>query len=72
MPHHFVIHDILSDMKGSSYVFFIGSYWNNEVHPEHAIFGFMEKLTAFDVPSTNLHLEGIEKDDLNSMTRSPA
>lgn len=62
-----VVHAVLSDMKGSSCVFFIGSYRNNEVHPEHAIFGFMEKLAVFDVPSTNLHLEGIEKDDLNSM-----
>ena len=62
-----VIHAVLSDMKGASCVFFIGSYRENEAQPENAIFGFMEKLAAFNVPSTDLHLEGMRKEDVNLM-----
>ena len=62
-----LVHTVLADRKGASCVFFVGSYRDNEVKPDHIIFGFYEKLSAFDVPLSTLHLDGIPEDDINAM-----
>ena len=62
-----LVHTVLADRKGASCVFFVGSYRDNEVKPDHIIFGFYEKLSAFDVPLSTLHLDGIPEDDVNAM-----
>eukprot|EP00970_Alexandrium_tamarense_P008980 scaffold1771_cov211-Alexandrium_tamarense.AAC.18 len=43
-------HGILSDIKRSSCLFFVGSYSDNEVQPDHAIIHFMEMFSSFYVP----------------------
>lgn len=62
-----VIHAVLSDLKGSSCLFFVGSYRDNEVKEGHFIFPFVDKLESFNVQSTKLHLHGMNADDLNAM-----
>lgn len=62
-----LIHTVLSDRKGSSCLFFVGSYRDNEVLPQHIIFGFYDWLLALNVPITTIHLDGMPEDDVNSM-----
>mmetsp|Transcript_2313 Transcript_2313/g.4913 ORF Transcript_2313/g.4913 Transcript_2313/m.4913 type:complete len:750 (-) Transcript_2313:2259-4508(-) len=62
-----IIADVLTDMKGSSCLFFIGSYRNNEVLPDHPLFEFVGKLTSGGVPLKKLHLDGMNSNELSSM-----
>ena len=61
-----VIQAILLDGKGLSF-FFVGSYRDNEVQSDHTIFDLMKKLDLCNVPSTKLHLEGMNEESLNLM-----
>ena len=60
------IHSILSDTMGSC-VFFIGTYRDDEVRSNHAIYNFVEKLDASNVPTEKLSLTGLNQEDLNTM-----
>eukprot|EP00804_Cyclotella_cryptica_P023399 CCRYP_000531-RA/>CCRYP_000531-RA protein AED:0.03 eAED:0.03 QI:150/1/1/1/1/1/4/75/1330 len=62
-----VVHTVLSDLKGANCMFFVGSYRDNEVKPSHIIFGFCDQLSAFEVPITTIHLDGMPEDDVNLM-----
>ncbi|KAL3801671.1 hypothetical protein HJC23_013176 [Cyclotella cryptica] len=48
---------ILSDLKGSNCVFFVGSYREQDVKQYHFIFEFIGGLSAYEVPYTELNLE---------------
>mmetsp|Transcript_7945 Transcript_7945/g.17919 ORF Transcript_7945/g.17919 Transcript_7945/m.17919 type:complete len:1329 (+) Transcript_7945:91-4077(+) len=62
-----VVERILSDVIGSSCLFFVGSYRSNEVQEDHAIFPLMDSLRSYGVPTTDLSLEGLNPEDLNTM-----
>ena len=61
-----VIHTILSDTMGSC-VFFVGTYRDNEVEVDHAIFDLIERLEISNVQSTKVSLTGLDQEDLNTM-----
>lgn len=56
---------ILADIKGSSCIYFVGSYRSNEVPRDHAIFRFMNDLESCNVRLNKVHLDGMEIDDVN-------
>jgi len=63
-----VIHTILSDAKTmGSYMFFVGTYRDNEVQVDHPIFDLMEKLEISNVQTTKVSLSGLDQEDLNTM-----
>ncbi|KAL3787768.1 hypothetical protein HJC23_009819 [Cyclotella cryptica] len=62
-----LIHAILSDVKGLSCVFFVGSYRDQDVKQGHFVFEFICELSAHEVPCTELHLDGLAEDDVNHM-----
>lgn len=62
-----LILSILMDIKESSCFFFVGTYRDNQVSSDHAIFSVLEGLALWNVTVTNLHLEGLCKEGLNSM-----
>ena len=61
-----IIHAFLSDKMGSC-MFFVGTFRNNEVDIDHALFHFMEKLEISNVPTTKVSLTGLGLEDLNTM-----
>ncbi|KAK1733892.1 putative AAA ATPase [Skeletonema marinoi] len=61
-----VIHTFLSDKIGSC-MFFVGSYRDNEVHADHAVFDLMKKLESSNVPTNKVSLTGLDREDLNTM-----
>jgi len=62
-----LIEALLSDTRGSSCFFFVGSYRDNEVHDGHPIFDLMSNLDSCGVISTKEHLCGLNQNDLNMM-----
>jgi predicted ATPase len=62
-----LVHTVLSDRKGASCVFFLGSYRDNEVHQHHILHGFHSWLSTFDVPSSTIHLDGISQENVLSL-----
>ena len=46
---------------------FVGTYRDNEVCPDHIIFGFVNMLSQFNVLTSNIRLDGLTKNDVNSM-----
>ena len=48
-------------------MFFLGTYRNNEVQIDHAVFNLMEKLDISNVRTTKVSLAGLGRDDLNAM-----
>mmetsp|Transcript_29922 Transcript_29922/g.63473 ORF Transcript_29922/g.63473 Transcript_29922/m.63473 type:complete len:914 (-) Transcript_29922:1454-4195(-) len=62
-----LIQALLSDTRGSSCFFFVGSYRDNEVHDGHPIFDLMSSLDSCGVESTKEHLSGLNQNDLNMM-----
>ena len=48
-----VIHTFLSDKIGSC-MFFVGTYRDNEVHADHAVFDLMKKLESSPVPTNKV------------------
>ena len=61
-----VIHTILSDTMGS-FMFFVGTYRDNEVQLDHPIFDLMERLEISNVRTTRVSLAGLARADLNTM-----
>eukprot|EP00970_Alexandrium_tamarense_P010944 scaffold2283_cov118-Alexandrium_tamarense.AAC.1 len=64
-----IVHSILSDIGGSSCVFFVGTYRDNEVksQPNHPLYQFIRNLHSSNVNSTVLYLDGLQQDDLNEL-----
>eukprot|EP00804_Cyclotella_cryptica_P019420 CCRYP_006611-RA/>CCRYP_006611-RA protein AED:0.16 eAED:0.08 QI:0/0/0/1/0.75/1/5/0/1159 len=62
-----LVHAVLSDMKGESCMLFVGTYRDNEVHPDHIIFGFVNLLSQFNVKTSKIRLDGLTESDVNSM-----
>eukprot|EP00804_Cyclotella_cryptica_P019416 CCRYP_006604-RB/>CCRYP_006604-RB protein AED:0.03 eAED:0.03 QI:114/1/1/1/1/1/5/168/1358 len=62
-----LVHAVLSDMKGKSCMLFVGTYRDNEVGPDHIIFGFIKMLSQFNVPTSKIRLDGLTESDVNSM-----
>lgn len=60
------VYAILSDTRGSC-IFFVGTYRDNEVQEDHAIFQFIDKLDVSNVPTTKISLTGLNQEDLNTM-----
>ena len=60
-----ILKSILSDIKGASCVYFVGSYRTNEVPPDHAIFRFMDALESCNVKLGKVPLDGMELEDIN-------
>ena len=60
-----VLQHMLTDIKGSSCIYFVGSYRNNEVLKEHAIFRFMDYLRTCNVELSQIQLDGMEINDIN-------
>ncbi len=59
-----VIHTFLSVC---SCMFFVGTYRDNEVQANHAIFDLMAKLTTSHVPTSKVSLTGLDHESLNTM-----
>ena len=62
-----VLHHILSDIKCSSCVYFVGSYRVNEVPTGHALFKFTRDLQACNVRMNKIHLDGLNIEDVNQL-----
>ncbi|KAL7543378.1 hypothetical protein ACHAXR_013105 [Thalassiosira sp. AJA248-18] len=60
-----MLQNILSDIKGASCVYFIGSYRVNEVPKDHATFRFMDVLKSCNVQLTTVRLDGMGIEDVN-------
>ena len=58
-----LIHTVLSDPDNS--ILCVGTYRDNEVPPSHILFGFCGWLLKFNVPLTNLKIQGLLFDDVN-------
>ena len=63
-----IIHDILSDTKSSSCVYFLGCFRDNEVDSTHPIFKLMENMSMNNIPVQVLGLAGVNRNELNCMT----
>ena len=50
-----------------SCMFFVGTYRDNEVQVDHAVFDLMEKLDISNVRTTKVSLTGLGREDLNTM-----
>ena len=61
-----VIHTILCDTMGSC-MLFVGTYRDNEVQADHAVFDLIQKLENSNVQTTKLSLTGLDREDLNTM-----
>jgi predicted ATPase len=48
-------------------MFFIGTYRDNEVSPDHIVFGFLDMLSQFNVTTSRIHLNGLAETEVNSM-----
>ncbi len=62
-----VIHHILSDIKCSSVVYFVGSYRVNEVPTGHALYKFTRDLEACNVRMNKIHLDGLGVEDVSQL-----
>lgn len=63
-----IVYDILSDTKGSSCVYFLGCFRDNEVFSAHPILKFMENMNNNKSPVQLLGLSGVNRSELNCMT----
>ena len=63
-----IVHDIVSDTKGSSCVYFIGCFRDNEIGSEHPIYQLMENMNMNNIPVQSLGLSGVNRNELNCMT----
>lgn len=66
-PAFDLIHAIISDTRGSTCFFLVGTYRDNEVGEDHPIRELMANLDLCSVEATNVRLSGLSKDDLNVM-----
>lgn len=62
-----LVNTIVSDKKGASGVFFVGSYRDNEVSEGHILHGLCSWLSSFQVPLSKCHLNGLSESEVNAM-----
>ncbi len=62
-----VVESLLCDATGSGCLFFVGTYWSDEVSDDHEIFCLALRLKSLGVPMTMLSLDGLHPKDLNNM-----
>jgi hypothetical protein len=62
-----LVHAVLSDIKGASCLFVVGSYRDNEVSQDHIIHGFKNWLISFNVPYNVVYLGGMTKENVLSL-----
>ena len=60
------IHTFLSDTMGSC-MLFVGTYRDNEVEADHAIFDLVDNLEASNVPTNKVTLTGLDRENVNEM-----
>lgn len=63
-----IVHDILSDKKDSSCVYFIGCFRDNEIVTEHPIYKLMGNMNMNNIPVQLLGLGGVNRNEMNCMT----
>ena len=63
-----IVYDIVSDKKGSSCVYFLGCFRDNEIGSEHPIFQLIQNMNRNNVPVQLLGLSGVNRNELNCMT----
>ncbi|KAL7520532.1 hypothetical protein ACHAWX_005256 [Stephanocyclus meneghinianus] len=61
-----ILLSVLSDVNGSN-LFVIGCYRDNEIEQGNAMIEFFDMMPLFNVSKSDIHLDGIPIDDLNSM-----
>ena len=61
-----VVYTFLSDTIGSK-IFFVGTYRDNEVGANHPISNLMKKLENSNVPTSKVALDGLQREDLNTL-----
>lgn len=63
-----IVHDIMSDTKSDSCVYFIGCFRDTECNSDHPIFKMMEAMNTSNVAIQLLGLGGVNRNELNCMT----
>ncbi len=63
-----IVHDIVSDRKDSSCVYFLGCFRDNEIGSEHPIYQLMGNMNMNNIPVQLLGLGGVNRNELNCMT----
>ncbi len=63
-----IVHDILSDKKDSSCVYFLGCFRDNEIGSDHPIYQLMGNMNMNSIPVQLLGLGGVNRNELNCMT----
>lgn len=58
-----LVYSVLSDIKGTNCMLFIGTYRDNEVRSS----GFLDMLSHFNVMTSKIHLNGLAESDVNSL-----
>jgi len=62
-----LIENIFFDINRSGCVLFIGGYRSNQAGEDDIILSLIGRLSSSGVPTTNLSLEGLDQQDLNTM-----
>ncbi|KAL7553425.1 hypothetical protein ACHAWF_016711 [Thalassiosira exigua] len=62
-----LIEALLTDARGASCFFFVGSYRDNEVGKDHPVLDLIAALESHSVHTTKLSLRGLRQGDLNTM-----
>ena len=62
-----LIHAILTDTRGSTCFFFVGSYRDNEVDDGHPLMELMANLDLASIEMSHVNLNGLRPEDLNIM-----
>ncbi|KAL7478293.1 hypothetical protein ACHAW6_004062, partial [Cyclotella cf. meneghiniana] len=62
-----LVYSVLSEINNASCMLFVGSYRDNEVSQNHILYEFYDRLSAFHVPLSTIHLDGVTEDETNSM-----
>ena len=62
-----LIHAILTDTRGSTCFFFVGTYRDNEVDVDHPLMELMASLDLASIETSHVNLSGLSSGDLNIM-----
>lgn len=62
-----LVYSVLSEINRASCMLFVGSYRDNEVSQNHFLYEFYDRLSAFHVPLSTIHLDGVTEDETNSI-----
>eukprot|EP00804_Cyclotella_cryptica_P018958 CCRYP_006467-RB/>CCRYP_006467-RB protein AED:0.02 eAED:0.02 QI:225/1/1/1/0.66/0.5/4/29/1413 len=62
-----LVQSVISDMREFNCMLFVGGFRENDVEPGHVLFEFFAALSASEVVSSIIHLNGISPNHVNSM-----